>query len=162
MRLLNTFTLSLREFVGDNIPSYAILSHRWEGEEVTFQDLQSGKGPEMAGYSKIRGCCAQAALDGFDYAWIDSCCIDKTSSSELSEAINSMFDWYRKAQVCYAYLRDVPAGELEKIICEKARIFGVVNGLLEGGLSKSCLRHDMLFSLIELGWILGRSLACEA
>jgi hypothetical protein len=107
---LNTSTLSLHEFVGDNIPSYAILSHRWEGEEVTFQDLQSGRGPEMAGYSKIRGCCAQAALHGFDYAWIDSCCIDKTSSSELSEAINSMFNWYRKAQVCYAYLRDVPAG----------------------------------------------------
>ena len=65
----------------------------------------------MVGYSKIRGCCAQAALDGFDYAWIDSCCIDKTSSSELSEAINSMFNFYRKAQVCYAYLSDVPEGE---------------------------------------------------
>jgi hypothetical protein len=73
--------------------------------------LQSGRGPEMVGYSKIRGCCAQAALDGFDYAWIDSCCIDKTSSSELSEAINSMFNFYRKAQVCYAYLSDVPEGE---------------------------------------------------
>ncbi len=64
----------------------------------------------MAGYSKIRGCCAQAATDGYDYAWIDSCCIDNTSSSELSEAINSMFNWYRKSEVCYAYLRDVPVG----------------------------------------------------
>lgn len=68
----------------------------------------------MARYSKIRGCCAQAALDGFDYAWIDSCCIDKTSSSELSEAINSMFSWYSRAQVCYAYLSDVPAGGVGK------------------------------------------------
>ena len=51
---------------------------------------------------------------------------------------------------------------MEKIICEKARIFGLVHSLLEDGLSKSCLRHDMLFSLIELGWILGRSLACKA
>jgi hypothetical protein len=65
----------------------------------------------MAGYSKIKQCCAQAALDGYKYAWIDSCCIDKTSSAEFSEAINSMFEWYRDAQVCYAYLADVPSGE---------------------------------------------------
>jgi hypothetical protein len=41
--------------------------------------------------------------------WLDSCCIDKTSSAELSEAINSMYRWYQNAQVCYAYLEDVPA-----------------------------------------------------
>ncbi|PMD16890.1 hypothetical protein NA56DRAFT_730642, partial [Hyaloscypha hepaticicola] len=59
------------------------------------------------GWSKVTGCCAQAALDGWEYVWIDSCCIDKTSSAELSEAINSMFRWYKKAEVCYAYLSDV-------------------------------------------------------
>lgn len=99
MRLLNTSTLSLHEFTDDHIPSYAILSYRWEGEEVTFQNLQVGRGPKMAGYSKIKGCYAQAALDGWQYAWIDSCCIDKTSSSELSEAINSMFRWYAFSRV---------------------------------------------------------------
>jgi hypothetical protein len=36
-----------------------------------------------------------------------SCCIDKTSSAELSEAINSMFRWYKNAAVCYVYLSDV-------------------------------------------------------
>ncbi|KAH7351297.1 heterokaryon incompatibility protein-domain-containing protein [Rhexocercosporidium sp. MPI-PUGE-AT-0058] len=106
MRLLNTTTLLLEEFFGDKIPSYAILSHRWEGEQVTFQDLREGLGVNMAGYSKIIGCCRQAKLDGWKYTWIDSCCIDKSSSSELSEAINSMFRWYRDAEVCYVYLSD--------------------------------------------------------
>jgi hypothetical protein len=64
----------------------------------------------MKGWSKVLGCCAQAALDGWLYAWIDTCCIDKTSSAELSEAINSMFEWYEKSQVCYVYLSDVPTG----------------------------------------------------
>ena len=107
MRLLNTTSLLLEEFIGDNIPYYAILSHRWENEEVTFQDLREGRGPDMAGYSKITGCCRQARLDGWEYAWVDSCCIDKSSSAELSEAINSMFKWYKDSQVCYSYLSDV-------------------------------------------------------
>jgi hypothetical protein len=107
MRLLNATNLQLEEFPSDDIPSYAILSHRWESEEVTFQDLCEGRGVNMAGYSKITGCCRQAAFDGWHYAWVDSCCIDKSSSAELSEAINSMFEWYRNAQVCYAYLSDV-------------------------------------------------------
>ena len=111
MRLLNTTTLKLHEFIGDSIPEYAILSHRWENEEVSFQDLQAGLAPQMAGYSKIKDCCDQAVRDGWEYAWIDSCCIDKTSSAELSEAINSMFKWYEDSQICYAYLSDVPGGE---------------------------------------------------
>jgi Heterokaryon incompatibility protein (HET) len=108
MRLLNTSTLALHEFFDQAIPRYAILSHRWEGEEVTFQDLQAGNGPRMKGFRKIEGCCQQAVLDGWEYAWIDSCCIDKTSSVELSEAINSMFEWYKRSIVCYVYLSDVP------------------------------------------------------
>ena len=65
----------------------------------------------MPGYAKIEGCCAQARLDGWKYAWIDSCCIDKSSSAELSEATNSMFKWYEDAMVCYAYLSDVDGKE---------------------------------------------------
>lgn len=48
--------------------------------------------------------------DGLEYVWIDSCCIDK-SSAELSESLNSMYAWYAKAQICYAYLVDVPAAD---------------------------------------------------
>jgi hypothetical protein len=110
MRLIHTHTIKLHEFHGDKIPQYAILSHRWDEAEVTFQDLRDGKAVKMTGYSKIKRCCAQAALDGWKYAWIDSCCIDKTSSAELSEAINSMIQWYKDARVCYALLADVPSG----------------------------------------------------
>ncbi|KAE9364997.1 HET-domain-containing protein [Stipitochalara longipes BDJ] len=108
MRLLKTNTIELHEYFDAQIPPYAILSHRWGEGEVTLQKLQSGEGPQMPGYEKIFKCCAQAASDGWDYVWIDTCCIDKTSSAELSEAINSMYRWYQKSQVCYAYLVDVP------------------------------------------------------
>lgn len=64
---------------------------------------------DKAGFSKILNCCEQAKKDGIDWVWVDTCCIDKTSSSELSEAINSMFEWYQKSAVCYAFLEDVHA-----------------------------------------------------
>lgn len=99
---------SLVEHVRD-IPPYAILSHTWgeDHEEVTFRDLTDNTGQIKAGYSKLRFCANQAANDKLDFFWIDTCCIDKSSSAELSEAINSMFQWYRNAAKCYAYLSDV-------------------------------------------------------
>lgn len=108
MRLLHSRTLQLEEFVGNNIPPYAILSHTWEEEEVTFQDMHSGKSTSKKGYVKIMKCCERALQDGFEYVWVDTCCIDKTSSAELSESINSMFRWYKLAGICYAYLSDMP------------------------------------------------------
>ncbi|KAK1760291.1 ankyrin repeat-containing domain protein [Echria macrotheca] len=107
MHLLHTRTLELQYFGNRDVPPYAILSHRWEAEEVTFQDVQSGNALTKAGYSKLEGTCSLARSHGFEYAWIDTCCIDKTSSAELTEAINSMFHWYREATVCYVYLSDV-------------------------------------------------------
>jgi hypothetical protein len=107
MRLLHSQTLKLEESNDLTRKPYAILSHTWGEGEVSFQEMQSGEGREKAGYSKIRGCCKAAAEDGFEYVWIDTCCIDKTSSSELSEAINSMYKWYQEAEVCYVYLADV-------------------------------------------------------
>lgn len=108
MRLLHTKKLKLHEFFGTKIPPYVILSHTWGKGEISFQELQSGHGKFKAGYDKIRRCCQMAALDGYQWAWVDTCCIDKTSSSELSEAINSMYTWYRVSEVCYVYLEDVP------------------------------------------------------
>jgi hypothetical protein len=110
MRLVNSSTHKLEEFSGQ-VPEYAILSHTWETNELSFQDIHEHSAKHMAGFAKVEGCCAQAKRDGFDYIWIDTCCIDKASSAELSEAINSMYRWYREAQVCYAYLADVPSGE---------------------------------------------------
>jgi hypothetical protein len=113
MRLLernstNEFSLT-KDFVGDDgIPPYAILSHTWkEGQEVTFKDLMDGTGESKAGYDKIRFCGQQAKRDGLQYFWVDTCCIDKSNSVELQEAINSMFRWYQKAAKCYVYLSDV-------------------------------------------------------
>jgi hypothetical protein len=92
-------TFSLTEFVGINIPRYAILSHIWgaDGDEVTFKDLAEGTGSIKVGYNKIQFCGEQARNDGIRYFWVDTCCIDKSSSAELSEAINSMFHWYQNA-----------------------------------------------------------------
>lgn len=108
MGLLQSSSRQLKEFFGQSIPPYAILLHTWEADEVSFQDLQNGTGEMKVGYEKIRRCCEIALNDGFEYAWVDACCIDKTSSLELSEAINSMFRWYQEAEVCYVYLVDVP------------------------------------------------------
>lgn len=96
----------------DNLPSYAILSHTWtDGEEVTYNELVVGTGKNKAGYAKIRFCGERAAHDGLQYFWVDTCCIDKTTSDELSTAINSMFRWYQRASKCYVYLADVQVPE---------------------------------------------------
>jgi len=109
MRLLhynNDGDFSLTEFFR-NIPPYAILSHTWGLEEVTFRDMTEGNGASKTGFDKIRFCGEQARRDGFQYFWVDTCCIDKSNSTELAEAINSMFRWYRDAAKCYVYLPDV-------------------------------------------------------
>ncbi|KAI0153302.1 HET-domain-containing protein [Xylariaceae sp. FL1272] len=109
MRLLNTKTLQLETYIGSGTPPYAILSHTWEKDEVLFEDITIGGGAwkEKGGANKVVRSAFMAAADGFDFIWIDTCCIDKKSSSELSEAINSMFSWYEYSAICYAYLSDV-------------------------------------------------------
>ena len=111
MRLLNTTSITTKEFVGQDIPPYAILSHTWEKGEVLLADIRNGTAPSKEGFAKILGCCTTAAEYGFDWVWIDTCCIDKTSSAELSEAINSMYRWYELSTICYVYLRDVSVAE---------------------------------------------------
>ena len=111
----------LREFSKGEIPPYAILSHRWgpSSEEISFQDvmrtqdddnLQHGSAilrRKKKAFDKIESCCRQALRHGLTHAWVDTCCIDKRSSAELSEALNSMFDWYARAKVCYVFMEDV-------------------------------------------------------
>jgi hypothetical protein len=98
-----------KDFASREIPEYAILSHTWgaDAEEVTYRDLVDGTGKDKTGYEKIRFCGDQAGQDGIRYFWVDTCCIDKSNPNELSEAINSMFRWYRDAAKCYVYLPDV-------------------------------------------------------
>lgn len=111
MRLLQIKNgeLSLTKNFTSNIPPYAILSHTWgeDEEEVTFEDLSEGSVKTKTGYGKIQFCGAQAARHGLQHFWVDTCCIDKTNNAELSEAINSMFNWYQDAAICYVYLSDV-------------------------------------------------------
>lgn len=106
MRLVNTKTKQLKNF-SQHGPEFAILSHTWGEEEVLFEDLVSGIARTRKGWSKIERCCERALADGFEYVWIDTCCIQKTNSAELSEAINSMMEWYERSSVCYVYLSDV-------------------------------------------------------
>ncbi|KAF2736428.1 HET-domain-containing protein [Polyplosphaeria fusca] len=116
-------------------PPYIILSHTWSqvpGEELTYQDMKRiqtlfakryAPDPEAqqeltaytqrAGWTKIRSCCASALADGFEYAWVDTVCIDKTSSAELSEAINSMYRWYQQALRCFVFLEDIHSTNIQ-------------------------------------------------
>ena len=98
----------LTSFSDDLAPPYAILSHTWiDGQEVTYNEWVAGTGTDKRGYAKIRFCGERAAADRLEYFWVDTCCIDKSTSDELSTAINSMFRWYQRAAKCYVYLTDV-------------------------------------------------------
>ncbi len=123
MWLLSTDRAELHRFHGPEcVPGgYAILSHVWEGEEQTFQQIQALRAqctkpgetrtPRDLASPKVRQCCIIAESHGYDWIWDDTCCIDKESSSELSEAINSMFRYYQSASICFAYLYDVPSAK---------------------------------------------------
>jgi hypothetical protein len=108
MRLINTTTLLLHDFPLGEAPPYAILSHTWGDGEVSFQDMASVDRFMKKGYEKISRTCSLAREAGLGFAWIDTCCIDKSSSAELGESINSMFQWYMNAVVCYVSLVDLP------------------------------------------------------
>ncbi|KAL5376601.1 hypothetical protein DPSP01_010394 [Paraphaeosphaeria sporulosa] len=126
MRLLYTATDGRFEWTRNyikkkDIPNYAILSHTWtDGQEVTFEDLKNinnakdFNSPSSEGYRKLRFCAQQAKQDDLDYFWVDTCCIDKSDSSELQESINSMFRWYQRATRCYVYLPDVEHDTLDE------------------------------------------------
>jgi hypothetical protein len=112
MRLLHLQDgkISLSKQYITNPPPYAILSHTWDennDNEVNFADITNGTPERKIGFSKILFCGKQAICDGLQYFWVDTCCIDKSNSAELSEAINSMFRWYQNAARCYVYLTDV-------------------------------------------------------
>lgn len=128
MRLINTTTGQFSEFSESQLPRYAVLSHTWGEEEISYLDMlyissdlpatTAGliqvllkKSPkDSQGFGKVQKCCKLARSRGLDWVWIDTCCIDKSSSAELSEAINSMWRWYRDAEEAYAFLFDVTLG----------------------------------------------------
>ena len=105
----------LSEFYGeDNVPPYAILSHRClqpDAAEPTFQDLWRGLGQEKPGHKKIEFCGEQAERDGLKYFWVDTCCITRENHNEHQHALRSMFHWYRRSEKCYVYLNDVHSSD---------------------------------------------------
>lgn len=125
MRLINATTFELKDFFDADLPTYAILSHRWGENEVSYQDWvyvtkqfpprwvwvyledEAKKIKSSAGYKKIIDACMMTRWDDLEWLWADTCCIDKTNLAELSEAINSMYRWYKDSELCYAYLQDV-------------------------------------------------------
>ena len=116
MRLINIKTYQLETFDNwDTTPPYAILSHTWEQEEVLFHDITTDADgmKKKRGWGKILGASVEAEKLGIPYLWVDTCCIDKTSSAELSQSINSMFAWYRDARICFAYLGDFNGDDVE-------------------------------------------------
>lgn len=109
MFLINTSTLRLHHVHEPRQTPYAILSHTWGDDEVSYKDFGNlEEARSKSSYNKIVKTCQLAASRGLQYVWIDTCCIDKSSSAELTEAINSMFRWYRQAEVCFAYISDLP------------------------------------------------------
>ncbi|KAI1280225.1 heterokaryon incompatibility protein-domain-containing protein [Xylaria sp. FL0933] len=115
MWLIDTSTLKLKFFTEAKKGSYAILSHTWGEDEVSFEQVrnfdprQLEDAEQQHRFIKIVKTCELAAQCGLAYAWIDTCCIDKSSSAELSEAINSMFKYYQDAAFCVAFISDLPS-----------------------------------------------------
>lgn len=109
MRLLHTETRQFGEFFDAEIPTpYYILSHTWTRDELSFKEYSKGRNQESSGYKKVDDFCTLVqGHHGPSWVWVDTICIDKRSSAELTEAINSMWNWYWNAELCYAYLDDV-------------------------------------------------------
>lgn len=133
MWLINTTDFKLEWFASSSDARYAILSHTWSTEEVLFEDILSldravtasetgsfslhrVRDPtKLKGWRKIEATCRHARHDGLPYAWIDTCCIDKRSIAEISEAITSVYQWYSDARACYAYLSDAVVPDMGSI-----------------------------------------------
>jgi len=121
LRLMNVKTHQLETFNNwDQVPPYSILSHTWEEGEVIFHDISADVDKKKQGWSKILGACNESEQIGIFYLWVDTCCIFKESSAELSESINSMFAWYRDARICFAYIGDFGGNDNEALF-DKSR-----------------------------------------
>lgn len=155
IRLLHTTRLAFQDFWDD--PStirYAVLSHRWGEDEVSLQDFEARlrSGNYSLGMAKILKCCELADNRGFRLLWVDTCCIDKTNNTELSEAINSMWNWYANSWECFVYLSDVSRIRRDH---DMSHFIGFRNNILST-VSFSMFRQSSWFTR---GWTLQELLA---
>ncbi|KAG2351955.1 hypothetical protein BDR07DRAFT_1440454, partial [Suillus spraguei] len=102
------------ERIADVVGTYfrcVLLSHRWEETEAVLPDIQDKVVYELnglGGIAKLQSFCKLARDAGYRWAWMDTCCIDKRSNTEVQESVNSMFVWYRHSALTIVYLSDVP------------------------------------------------------
>ncbi|KAF9473423.1 hypothetical protein BDN70DRAFT_843490 [Pholiota conissans] len=95
----------------NSLTKYAILSHTWARSisgEVSYNGWRNGSlDLTQPGFKKLVQFC-RAALEnhGLSLGWMDTVCIDKSSSSELDESIRSMFKWYQNSSICITYLAE--------------------------------------------------------
>ncbi|KAL4070177.1 heterokaryon incompatibility protein-domain-containing protein [Scleroderma yunnanense] len=113
-----THQTKVLKFSDDETTNYAILSYWWTDQEINHDEMveltkieveERDKICQHDGYQKILDSCKQAVRDKYEWLWVNTCCIDKQSSAELSEAINFMYLWYKNSKVCYSYLHNVPS-----------------------------------------------------
>ncbi|OQE32063.1 hypothetical protein PENSTE_c001G09143 [Penicillium steckii] len=174
MRLIRTaHPIKLGEFWENEVANlkYAILSHRWEEDELSFQEMteQTEKIRQKKGYRKIARFCERARNDGFQYVWVDTCCINKESSAELSGAINSMFRWYLESARCYAYLSDLSSRDqladsvwftrgwtLQELVAPREMFFLDKTWTLIGSRNEICSELENI-TKIDTSLLLGKS-----
>ncbi|KAF2845149.1 HET-domain-containing protein [Plenodomus tracheiphilus IPT5] len=159
MRLIDTTTGELKYFIGSNIPHYAILPYLGRGRG-NIQDYLGGQHENVQGFEKIAQTCRVTRERSIQYVWVDTCCIDKTSSAELSEAINSMYRWYERAAECYAFLSELPADadmELELIASPELEFYdgswnmiGTKSGLSRQISATTLIDEDLLKGIVDL------------
>ena len=110
MRLINTHTKTFVEFPEREAPEYAVVSHKWGSDEVSYSDFLEDTYRRGRGWLKILKACKIAAARNVHWLWLDACCIDKRNTAEVAKSINSMYKWYQNAKECYAFLPDVNVG----------------------------------------------------
>jgi hypothetical protein len=155
MRLINTKTLVLAEYIEDSIPSYGILSHTWDNDEVLFEQMRNFAPSlyETRGFKKITQSCRIARELGLDWVWVDTCCIDKSNHTELSIAINLMFRWYQASSVCLVYLADV-ASDVSKTLETPEKTFSHSRWFTRGWTlqeliaPRNCIFYDREWALL--------------
>jgi hypothetical protein len=150
MWLIDSTTIRLTSVPGPGSSPYAILSHTWNGnDEVMFQEfISSDRDITHRKFRKITETCRLARERGIPYVWVDSCCIDKTSSAELTEAINSMFRWYKEAVVCFTYLADLAVDSDMACDLQKCKWFTRGWTLQELVASKNVEFYDEAWNLV--------------
>ncbi|KAI6047019.1 hypothetical protein EDC04DRAFT_954766 [Pisolithus marmoratus] len=100
----------IRRVVGSFF-GYVMFSHVWQGKEPSFQDVNVVKSiwnlPDTSPNEKLRNFCKEARRLGHNWAWSDTCCIDKTTSSILNQSLTSMYKWYADSVATIVFLAGV-------------------------------------------------------